>query len=677
MKNILPILLLLFVSTLAANAQGAKKYVLFEHFTQASCGPCAEQNPAFQALYGQNETTAHHIAYHTSWPGFDPMYQHNPSEPTNRVSYYGVTGVPDMYTNGGDSKSPANVTQVDIDNIVSQTSPISISVEQERLTDTEGIANISVTTHGAVPSGNWVIRVAVVEKMINYSSAPGSNGERDFPNVFRKMLTSMSGESFEAAAIGESTNFSYSYTTQEEWNVDQLYILAFVQNNSTKEVLNSGSSIDIPVQHTSFEWANIKQVNAGETASFAGSMQTLYKSLSNLQFSLTTDAPDDWSASMVIGDLDLPIDFAQLPFEGNVLSNLGIKVVAGATKALARYELTITLADAPLVYPMKITYFVNNGVKDVIVDNATNPAWGPEFNEGLAFAGSEGFGRISKKAFIDGVTFQALNGMENVYFNVGWTFPALNQDFLFMLMNRMDAGVNLLIMGQDIGWEVEGDNSPYSTPLARSFFRNYLHAEFVADGNGSNSVLTPVSGDEDFGHLINASIIDYYSGSFYPDQIKPDPSSQFATPIFNYNNSSSKIAGIKANTGVYKMVYVGIGLEMMGTEENRNAFMKATHDWFHGMTTDIAFDEALSNIGIGQNYPNPSNQFTKIDVTNINRDLTLILMDAAGKKVMEQTVVAGSKQIQLPTAHLQNGIYVYQLKTDNTILSTRKLVVTH
>ncbi len=676
MKNVLPIIFLLFSATLIVNAQGAHKYVLFEHFTQASCGPCATQNPAFQRLYLQNESQVHHIAYHTSWPGYDPMYEENPSESTSRVGYYSVSGVPDMLTNGGDSKSPANVTQADIDAIVSETSPISISVEEERTTDTEGTVNISVTTHGIVPSGNWVIRVAVIEKDIVYASAPGSNGEKEFPNVFRKMLTSMGGESFTAAAMGESTDFSYTFPIQEGWNPEQLYVLAFVQNESTKEVLNSGSSIDIPVQHTSFEWANIKQVNAGETASFAGSMETLFKSSQTLLFSLTTDAPEDWSASMVIGEFDLPIDYAQLPFGGGELANLGINVVPGESKALARYELTVTLADAPLVYPMKLTYFVNNGVKDVIVDNATNPDWGHQFTDGLAFAGSEGYGRISKKAFVDGVDFQVLNGVENVYYNVGWTFPSLDDQFLFRMMNKMDAGVNLLIMGQDIGWEVEGDNSTYSTPLSRSFYRNYMHAEYVADGNASNSILTAVSTDDDFGHLINTSIIDYYGGSFFPDQIIPDPSSEYATPILNYNNSS-RIAGIKANTGQYKLVYVGIGLEMMGTEDSRNLFMKATYDWFHDMTTDIEFDNAMANIGMAQNHPNPSDQLTRIDLANISHNAVFTLMDAAGRKVMEQTVLAGSTQIELNTAYLQSGIYVYQLKADDAVLATKKLVVAH
>ena len=44
-------LILAFLFSLIGNAplfSQATKYVLFEHFTQASCGPCASQNPGFQ-----------------------------------------------------------------------------------------------------------------------------------------------------------------------------------------------------------------------------------------------------------------------------------------------------------------------------------------------------------------------------------------------------------------------------------------------------------------------------------------------------------------------------------------------------------------------------------------------------------------------------------------------------
>lgn len=81
MKKILYILPVLIGVLIAGTTFGqAKKYPLFEHFTQASCGPCASQNPFFQEVFYANESNLHHVAYHTSWPGYDPMYEFNSSE---------------------------------------------------------------------------------------------------------------------------------------------------------------------------------------------------------------------------------------------------------------------------------------------------------------------------------------------------------------------------------------------------------------------------------------------------------------------------------------------------------------------------------------------------------------------------------------------------------------------
>lgn len=74
---------------------------MFEHFTQASCGPCASQNPGFEGtILTPNPSIVRHIAYHTSWPGVDEMNAANPTEVANKVTYYNVQGVPDVVLEG-------------------------------------------------------------------------------------------------------------------------------------------------------------------------------------------------------------------------------------------------------------------------------------------------------------------------------------------------------------------------------------------------------------------------------------------------------------------------------------------------------------------------------------------------------------------------------------------------
>ena len=79
----------------------SQRLVLVEAFSQASCGPCAAQNPALNAALtaaGTNKVVS--VKYQTDWPGVDPMNAQNPAEVDTRVAYYNVTGVPSRRLDG-------------------------------------------------------------------------------------------------------------------------------------------------------------------------------------------------------------------------------------------------------------------------------------------------------------------------------------------------------------------------------------------------------------------------------------------------------------------------------------------------------------------------------------------------------------------------------------------------
>ena len=225
----------------------AKKYPLFEHFTQASCAPCADQNPFFQAVYYANESNMHHVAYHTSWPGIDEMYDFNPSESDAMVSYYSVSGVPEMIQNGKSVGSPTAVTQDVVNNLTTENSPIRILVSETTAGTTRNV-HIEIQTVGTVPAGSYKLKAAVVEHLVEYISPPGSNGETEFPNVFRESITGTGGVTYTPAALGSSVTFDYSYELDPIYVDEQIYTLAWVQNASTKEVLNSGAAGDPQVE---------------------------------------------------------------------------------------------------------------------------------------------------------------------------------------------------------------------------------------------------------------------------------------------------------------------------------------------------------------------------------------------------------------------------------------------
>ena len=232
-----------------------QRMVLVEEFTQASCGPCAAQNPDFNDLLEANFTKAVSIKYQTDWPGTDPMNAQNPSDVQSRVSYYGVSGVPTGLVDGikivndcgSYTGAPSCLEQSEIDDRYAITSPISINVNSHLSSDNDSIyihIIIKNETGGTLADvATWKVRVAIVEKLIHFSSAPGSNGETDFEMVMRKMLPAAYGTNWTSLAAGASKTYDFNMLLPTYiYDVNEVAALCFVQNQTTRAVQQAGYS---------------------------------------------------------------------------------------------------------------------------------------------------------------------------------------------------------------------------------------------------------------------------------------------------------------------------------------------------------------------------------------------------------------------------------------------------
>jgi hypothetical protein len=93
-----------------------------------------------------------------------------------------------------------------------------------------------------VPAGNYKLYVAIVEKDIAYT-APVTGATQHY-DVFRAMLPGIDGVPVTLAEPGNSITLPFSYSVASGWNAGQIYVVAFVQNADTKEILNSGTKFD-------------------------------------------------------------------------------------------------------------------------------------------------------------------------------------------------------------------------------------------------------------------------------------------------------------------------------------------------------------------------------------------------------------------------------------------------
>lgn len=240
MQRIFTFLFISFLSLQLSAQQQAKRYVLLEHFTNTRCPICASGNPNFYNVVAGFEGDYHHIAYHPSVPYSSCIfYQANTEENGARASYYNIFSTPRVFFNGTSGTSAGQVTASMLESRVGQTSPLGIQVNESGTASRQ--VEVEVFSLGTPPSGDIRLFVAVVEKEIQYN-AP--NGETLHHDVFREMLTSKDGDPASLAAAGGSVAKTFNYTVQNNWNANQVYVLAFVQDYATKEVFNSGTPFD-------------------------------------------------------------------------------------------------------------------------------------------------------------------------------------------------------------------------------------------------------------------------------------------------------------------------------------------------------------------------------------------------------------------------------------------------
>jgi hypothetical protein len=227
-----------------------QRKVLVEEFTQASCPPCASQNPGFDSIVQPNITSGKisSIKYHTVWPGVDPMNVYDKGEVAERVLYYGVGGVPTGLIDGfylsdcgsgSTTGSPMCMTQNNLDSVSLIPSIFNINITESK-TSTVYNVTVTVTAKTDVPFTSFSLYSVIMEDTVVYSSPPGTNGEYIFNQVARKMFPDSLGDPLMPMSNNQSYSTSYSYTPDlSTCQMSELHTVAFVSDDATRHVYQS------------------------------------------------------------------------------------------------------------------------------------------------------------------------------------------------------------------------------------------------------------------------------------------------------------------------------------------------------------------------------------------------------------------------------------------------------
>ena len=244
MKKFTLSLFLLIAATIVYSQ--SPRMVLQEEFTSSTCAPCASANPTFHNWLVQHPDIYTAIFWHCNWPspGNDPMYLANTTENGARISYYSVNSIPWAFVDGNVyANNGLSLTWPVIQNRSAVLSPFTINLQHQLNAAQDSIFVTMLVACTQAVAASMVAHNVVIEKHVHFTTAPGSNGEKDFYNVMKKMLPGKDGTDLMLSYVpGDYSVMQYGWKLANVYDINQLGAISFVQNKSTKEVYQAANS---------------------------------------------------------------------------------------------------------------------------------------------------------------------------------------------------------------------------------------------------------------------------------------------------------------------------------------------------------------------------------------------------------------------------------------------------
>lgn len=549
------------------------------------------------------------------------------------------------------------------------------------------------------PSTTNYLNVAFLENHVfAYQSdyANGNHTDYDHKHIMRHLITGQWGDIISNQTTkGTLVKKTYKYTVPANFKIENCDVVVYVAE-SQQEIYtavqapavsgaNSGEGATFIGEFNNIGVA-FKKGQASQPTTFSITAQSAFVTAQDFVLKLTNDAPAGWTGNFTVDGT--PYTDSALVNMTSASKNITISATPGTNPGLATYTLSLKSVANPTASIKKYEVNVISGITDLIVNN--DASWGnagdtnsafyqQSFKDGLQTAGINSYTATSLSVFEKGSSSNGLQGVKNLYYNVGWSFPALTDSNVAKFQSFLDNGGNMLISGQDVGWETfNTTNTSYSTPNTKAFVTNYLKASWVDDGSSALNNLTAITGESVFKISGNSAITNVYGNNpadnkpfMYPDVVNTVSNGQ---PIFYYNADPTKIAAVRSCSNKYKTVYMAVSLEMIADATVRNQIMKLAYDWFNGSITAIEYDNQMKDL-MGQNYPNPANSYTTIPLNNVDRQMQINLIDINGKVMQSIRVEKGTSSVKIDCSNLKSGIYLIKLLDQNTIINTRRLVI--
>lgn len=641
MKNIVSTLLVCLFSVAAF---GQNRLVLVEHFTQASCGPCASQNPALKTLLDANATKVVALKYQTSWPGVDPMNAANPTEAAARVQYYNVTGVPNSVMDGSGPGSPGTiVTTSTINNRYNTAAPLNITASHQWTAGYDSIqigvyvANAGTATVASGAAGSLKLHVAVIEEEINYPSAPGSNGETVFYQVMRKMVPDASGTTMaDSWTAGQTQMFVFKVAAPSYLaNLNKVAVVAFIQDNSNKSVLNASRT-------TAQTIAGLPDIGVN---AFTAATSGLCNGTTTPMVTIKNEG-------------SLAITSASVAYAVNggtpVTQNWTGSLSAGATAVVTFPQVTLPAGTNSLV----ATVSSPNGTGDVngmnnmsapliagVLNNTATPAPYSEGMESTSFnsipAGHVLLYNTATKPLVTVVSKAQVNGLPQELGGYGQSTKSLMVDFFTMQTGSQASIITPKVSG--------------ITANHKLYF-NHAYASYAGEADGLKIFVSSNCGTT-WTNVFDKSGTALATAPNATSRFFPQPTQWYPNTI-----SLSQFAG----------------QELIVKFECNSAY--GNNLWLDNFWINTAaLGEEEIQAAQAKLYPNPARDAVKVSLQVSEAGEALVeVISLNGQTVIAQTasVEAGMQSIDLNVADLANGVYTVKIALNDRV-ETLRFTVQH
>lgn len=613
-------LLLLFAgaSLSVAGMAQVQRTVLAEAFSNASCGPCAAQNPAYSEFLGNNTNKVIGIKYQTNWPGTDPMNAQTQTWVGPRVTYYSVSGVPwgaldgTAFAGPGYSGALANLDQAELDNRYAVTTPFAMNVSHSFNANGDSIFIEVILTTPSTYSNNGAqfrLHVALIEKEICFTSAPGNNGEKKFHNVVRRMYPDASGTPVQNSwSASESLTFNFAEPIPAYiYDESQIAVVAFLQNNTNKEVFQAGISNPIDYMKVS-NILGLDQVTCGTDIDPVINVKNngannITSAVINYQVNNNPVQTSNWSGNLAIG----------------ASVNAGIPTITGLPSGT--HTLKVWLTDIN-----------NNGITTVGNCGTVSTSFYIAPATAAVAPLSESF---------TSTTFPPVDfGLDNPDGSITWARVSTGNPSNSMRVNCFNYGA---IGAEDALIVKPVDISNLQNPTLTF---DVAHAIYNSSYNDRLKVMVSTNCGNNWYEVYNKA------GSTLATA--PATTSNFTPTANQWRTEQVDLSSYSTATELFiKIVCVnGYGNNIYVDNINVMSVFASVEDENNAATVNV--------------YPNPAQEFVNISLNMTQQDeVQISLINMLGEVVMmtdKGQVSAGSQLFQLNTATLAAGVYNVSIK---------------